>query len=79
MTGINTDKQKLLENYIMLKNNFVVDDNLKIKTIIPEKVNNDIVLRVEYTIWDEFSLKEYITEENYKKISRDYEIEQILK
>lgn len=79
MTGINTDKQKLLENYIMLKNNFVVDDNLKIKNIIPEKVNNDIVLRVEYTIWDEFSLKEYITEENYKKISRDYEIEQILK
>lgn len=75
----NAHKLKLLENHIMIKNNYVVEDNLKIKNIFPEIRNSKNVLRIEYTIWDEFSLKEYVLEDDYKIISRDYEIEQILK
>lgn len=75
----NFDKLKPIENYISIKNNYVDEDNLKIKNIFPEKKNDEVILRIEYSIWNEFMLKEYITEKDYKIISRNHEIEQILK
>lgn len=79
MEMINNDKVKLLTNYIMLNNNYDVDDKINITNIFPESKNGKMILRIEYTIWGEFKLKEYINNDEYQKISREYEIDQILK
>lgn len=79
METINNNRVKLLTNYIMLNNNYDVDDNINITNIFPEYRNGKMTLRIEYTIWGEFKLKEYINNDEYQKISREYEIDQILK